>query len=119
MQASRNANLIGEFSLNKPKAQDIAQWFKKRRLSLQTKSDIITSKNVRRKVPHGEEKFERIKVNLLKSKRQKTNLSSSDSRLFDGIHSHKIEGKDMFKAGIWVPPEASTISGPLSRKNLY
>jgi hypothetical protein len=113
LQASRKAKLSGEASKNKPKAQDIAQWFKKSRLASQSKSDMITSKDLKRKGPHSEEKSERSNLKSLKSKRHLIRLGSSESKPFDDIQSDQTDGKDMFKVEGWVHPKASTTSSGL------
>lgn len=111
LQARRNAKLNGEASKNKPKAEDIAQWFKKRRLDTPTKPMIVTSKDLKRKMSHGDKKPEPNKIKPLETKRQKTRVGDFDSKSFDGLQLIQTDGKGLFKTERWVPPHASTTSG--------
>lgn len=93
MQASRNLKGNIEANKRKPKAQDIAQWFKKKRLASQKKTEGGGVKVLKRKVPDTEDKQENSKPKVLKSKLQRTRLATSDSKPLAESKSWEEVGK--------------------------
>jgi len=112
LQVSRNSKGNGEGS-KKPKAQDLAQWFNKKRLASQGKSDIVASKVLKRKVPDSEEKAEHSKAKSLKCKAQKTRLGGSESKGLDAKKASVTDGKEALNAEAGAASKASTTSGRL------
>ena len=102
LQACRNAKLSGEAFKNKLKAYDIAQWIKKRQLVSQTKSDMVTIKDLKRKLAH-DEKPERSIMKSLISKRHSTISGSPEFKPFD-----EKDGKYVSQTKRRVPPKVST-----------
>lgn len=94
LQASRTSKGGGESS-KKPKAQDLAQWFNKKRLASRSKLDDVRSKVLKRKVPDSEEKAEQSKRKSLKSKAQNTKSGVSDSKASDAVKATETDAKGL------------------------
>lgn len=98
MQASRSSKGGGESS-KKPKAQDLAQWFNKKRLASRSKLDDVTkSKALKRKVPDSEEKAEQSKGKSLKSKAQITKSGASESKASDVVKATETDARGLLNA---------------------
>ncbi|KAG0573861.1 hypothetical protein KC19_VG216000 [Ceratodon purpureus] len=117
LQVSRNTKLSSEAGRNKPKAQDIAQWFKKKRLASQTKSDVFLIKDLKRKVPE-DEFFYRNVVKSWKHKPQNTRLGSSESSPSNGIEVNEADGNDLSEPERPDLLKASTTSSALTMKTV-
>lgn len=119
MQASRNLKGNAEASKRKPKAQDIAQWFKKKRLASQKKTEGVGVKVLKRKVPDTEDEHESSKPKALKSKLQRSRLASSDSKLLAESRSWEDVGKAGVKNEKREPSKNSATSEGFSYYSYY
>lgn len=112
LQGGKNSKGSGEGS-KKPKAEDLAQWFNRKRLASQSKSDMVTSKVLKRKVPDSEVEAEHSKVKSLKCKAQKTRLGASESKACDEKKTSGTDGKELPNTEAGPASKASAMSSGL------
>uniref|UniRef100_A0A7I4E5W7 AP2/ERF domain-containing protein n=1 Tax=Physcomitrium patens TaxID=3218 RepID=A0A7I4E5W7_PHYPA len=97
-KGNRNSKASGECSKKKPKAQDIAQSFKKIRLASHNKSDTDINKVLKRKVSDSEKESGSSIVKSLKCKLTKPSLESANCKPYNGSKSMETDCKDAVKA---------------------
>lgn len=113
LQASRNSKVSVE-GTKKLKAEDLAQRFNRKRLAAQqSKSDVVTSKVLKRKVPDSEETAEQSKAKSLKCKVQRPRPGALESKGCDGNITSETDGKVLPNSQAGAASKASTTSSGL------